>query len=103
MEFTFNNILSHINTVFVLRTKAKGYSGTDANELAKEHARSVSVAQPFDYIARGSSALPSRQTNKIQMKTHPHINVIAILPRAIPGLSVSVNLNMTWQLIAGFN
>ena len=39
MEFTFNNILSHINTVFVLRTKAKGYAGTDANELVKEHTR----------------------------------------------------------------
>jgi guanylate cyclase soluble subunit beta len=37
MEFTFNNILSHINTVFVLRTKA-GHSGTDNNE-GKEHTR----------------------------------------------------------------
>ncbi|CAG2171458.1 unnamed protein product, partial [Oppiella nova] len=39
MEFTFNNILSHINTVFVLRTKASN-SSIDANtELAKEHTR----------------------------------------------------------------
>lgn len=36
MEFTFNNILAHINTVFVLRTKFGSY-----NENGKEYTRFV--------------------------------------------------------------
>ncbi|CAG2118305.1 unnamed protein product, partial [Medioppia subpectinata] len=39
MEFTFNNILSHINTVFVLRTKVSNSSIEANTELAKEHTR----------------------------------------------------------------
>ncbi|XP_054168023.1 guanylate cyclase soluble subunit beta-1-like [Oppia nitens] len=41
MEFTFNSILSHINTVFVLRTKSVNASldNSNYNELSKEHTR----------------------------------------------------------------